>query len=163
VPEPPPDTSGEALINAVYRHAFPDVPDTSLLAHTRKLATAYRLGLAKATEKDKRELRQSLRLAGLDRSMLAAVRHRSVEELALLLHHAYEVFTGDVERSTAIPLMPPDTPQRFGRPMGRPAERAIDLGQAFNRAGAEADADLAAIDQAIIAVTGQEPPRGRSR
>jgi hypothetical protein len=166
VPENEPDNAGRALTDAIYRHAFPDSPDPSLLASTRKVAIAERLGqMEAATPQNLSEMRETLKTLGFDRSMLDAVRDKSLAGLGLLMHHAHDVLSGDIELGRGMPAKMASMPERFTRRSGKPAgpKAMPSWGIGFNRALARTDADLAAIDAAILAVTGTEPPRGQSR
>jgi hypothetical protein len=159
-----PYDDGHALTDAVYRHAFPGEPD-ALLAQTRRHAVAERMGLGDApSARDKAELLGTLRSLGFDRSMLDAVRNRGFAEITLIMHHAQEVLSGDISGGAYNHLFREEPPGLFPR-RSQPArpKHMPGWGTGFARALAQADADLAAIDAAILAVTGREPPRGRDR
>lgn len=140
---------------AIYQKAFPDVPGDSTLAWARRYAIRERLELRRpaATVKEKKEVLEMFRIFRFERSMIDMLRHRDVGDLVLVFEHAGRIFFSDVEHH---PVLPDSTP---------PGEFPwlVNFGQSFNRALAQADADIAAINQAILAFTGKEPPRGRSR
>lgn len=150
----------------IYRRAFPDEPETSLLAETRRFAIDERLGLTKpAKPKEKSVVLESLKSLGFDNAMRETARDKTPGELSLLLHHANEALSEDIERGTRMPARPEAVPAPFSRRNGRSSgPNAMPAwGIGFNRALDRTNRDLSAIDAAITAVTGREPPGGHAR
>jgi hypothetical protein len=158
-----PDDTNKTLTDAVYRHAFEDEPQR---AEVRKYMIEERLGLiSKGTPKRLAEARQALRPLGFDRSMIDTVRDKSLGGLLLLLHHSGEILCDDVSRGNiftpVIQPKPSSITHRGVRHDGGSSKPSF--GVSFNRALAQTDEDIAAIDAAILAVTGKEPPGGPYR
>lgn len=153
-----------ALIDAVYRKAFPNDAEEALLASTRKVVIADRIGPAEPMPANAAsEMRATLKTLGFDRSMIEVVRDKSPIELGLLLHHAQQTLSDDVENGRAFPREMQAPPHTFRGGAAPGNNRLPSWGVGFNRALSRTDADLAAIDAAIAALTGKEPPRSRSR
>lgn len=144
-----PDDASPSLGDTVYRRAFPNEPDASFLAETRKAAIDARLDGRPDEPTVRSGLLKALQDLGFDRPMLAILgREMPAPALGLFLHHAQEFLAEGIGSGRGLPA------QLAARP---------NWEDGFNRALDRTRRDLAAIDEAILAVTGKEPPRGRGR
>lgn len=144
-----PDDAGPSHGDTVYRRAFPNEPDASFLAETRKAAIDARLDGRPDEPAVRAGMLKALQDLGFDGPMLAILgREMPAPALGLFLHHAQEFLAEGIARQQGLPA---------------PLSATPGWADGFNRALDRTRRDLAAIDEAILAVTGKEPPRGRSR
>jgi hypothetical protein len=138
-----PDEAEYSLTEAIYRAAF---RGDGTFHDERKGVIAERLGIWSFDEQAKLVLAEGLRPLGFGQSMIdQLIRERSLPEMALFASHALQVFGEDLQRAGGIPAGLQEPP---------------GLAATFNRARAGMERDVAAIDQAVAAVTGIKPPKG---
>lgn len=164
------DIPSDDVAAAVYRRAFPDASSHPiLLDDPRYQSVLDRLGRQVDTSpRERREFIRSLANFGFTKSMLQVVRekYRSPHAALLFLAHANSLLFDAIDRAASDHRLLRDlapAEEQHVRGVDRPPAIPKTMEAGFNRALAATDADLAAIDAAILDVTGEPPPKGRAR